>query len=63
MIELIVGKSAVADFGRVRLSGFIAWVLWSAAHIYFLIGFRRRIVVALRSPSVMIQIFCPFPVW
>ena len=29
------------------MSGFIAWVLWSFAHIYFLIGFRNRIVVAL----------------
>ena len=40
-------KHAVADFGKVRLSGFIAWVLWSAAHVYFLIGFRRRMIVAL----------------
>jgi NADH dehydrogenase len=40
-------KHAVADFGRVRLSGFVAWVLWSAAHVYFLIGFRRRMIVAL----------------
>jgi NADH:ubiquinone reductase (H+-translocating) len=40
-------KYAVADFGKVRLSGFIAWVLWSAAHVYFLIGFRRRAIVAL----------------
>jgi NADH dehydrogenase len=29
------------------LSGFFAWVLWCVAHIYFLIGFRNRIVVAL----------------
>jgi NADH dehydrogenase len=40
-------KHAVADFGKVRLSGFIAWVLWSVAHVYFLIGFRRRMIVAL----------------
>jgi NADH dehydrogenase len=40
-------KHAVADFGRIRLSGFVAWVLWSAAHVYFLIGFRRRLIVAL----------------
>jgi NADH dehydrogenase len=40
-------KQAVADFGKVRLSGFVAWVLWSAAHVYFLIGFRRRLIVAL----------------
>jgi NADH dehydrogenase len=38
-------KAAVADFGRVRLSGFIAWWVWLWAHIYFLINFRNRIVV------------------
>lgn len=40
-------KSAVADFGSFRLSGFIAWVVWCFAHIWFLIGFRNRIVVFL----------------
>jgi len=40
-------KRAVAQFGRLRLSGFPAWVLWSVAHVYFLIGFRSRLVVAL----------------
>ena len=40
-------KSAVADFGFARLTGRLAWLLWSAVHIYFLIGFRNRIVVAL----------------
>ncbi|MEQ1753875.1 MAG: NAD(P)/FAD-dependent oxidoreductase [Micropepsaceae bacterium] len=37
---------AVVDFGRVRLTGFVAWVIWSVAHIYFLIGFRNRFFVA-----------------
>ena len=32
------------------LSGFLAWLLWSVAHIYFLIGFRNRFVVALNWP-------------
>jgi NADH dehydrogenase len=40
-------KSAVVEFGRFRLSGYFAWVLWSVAHIYFLIGFRNRLAVAL----------------
>ena len=40
-------KAAVADFGFLRLSGWLAWVLWSVAHIYFLIGFRNRVMVAL----------------
>ncbi|MEZ5668944.1 MAG: NAD(P)/FAD-dependent oxidoreductase [Alphaproteobacteria bacterium] len=40
-------KAAVADFGRVRLSGFPAWMLWALAHVYFLIGWRNRFVVSL----------------
>ncbi|MCP5433785.1 MAG: NAD(P)/FAD-dependent oxidoreductase, partial [Alphaproteobacteria bacterium] len=39
-------KSAIADFGKVRLKGFLGWLVWSLAHIYFLIGFRNRIAVA-----------------
>jgi NADH dehydrogenase len=38
---------AVADFGWLRLSGWLGWLLWSGAHIYFLIGFRNRLAVAL----------------
>ncbi|RWD29842.1 MAG: hypothetical protein EOS34_27225 [Mesorhizobium sp.] len=40
-------KAAVADFGWIRLSGFIAWLLWSFPHLRFLVGFRNRIVVFL----------------
>jgi NADH dehydrogenase len=40
-------KAAVADLGRIRLSGFPAWLLWSFAHLWFLVGFRNRIVVFL----------------
>jgi NADH dehydrogenase len=40
-------KRAVVSFGRLRLTGFVAWVFWSAAHIFFLIGVRNRLVVAL----------------
>ena len=43
-----IGRSrAVMQLGRFRISGFFAWVLWSIVHIYFLIGFRNRFVVAL----------------
>jgi NADH dehydrogenase len=43
-----VGRSrAVAQFGKLKVSGWLAWVLWSVAHVYFLIGFRNRFVVAL----------------
>ncbi len=40
-------RAAVADFGRVKLSGFVAWWVWLWAHIYFLINFRNRIVVMI----------------
>jgi len=40
-------KSAVIDFGRIEVRGFPAWLLWGAAHVYFLIGFRNRLMVML----------------
>ncbi|MGD0144390.1 MAG: NAD(P)/FAD-dependent oxidoreductase [Rhizomicrobium sp.] len=40
-------RNAVVDFGRVRVYGFLGWLIWSIAHVYFLIGFRNRFVVAL----------------
>ena len=40
-------KAAVIDFGWIHLRGFVAWAIWSVAHIYFLIGFRNRAMVAL----------------
>jgi NADH dehydrogenase len=39
-------KRAIVQMGSLKLTGFIAWLLWSVAHIYFLIGFRNRFVVA-----------------
>jgi NADH dehydrogenase len=40
-------KSAVADFGFVRLRGVIAWWLWGVVHVLFLLGTRNRVAVAL----------------
>ncbi len=40
-------KAAVADLGWIKLSGFPAWILWAVAHVWFLIGWRNRMVVAL----------------
>jgi len=43
-----IGRNdAVAEFGGVKLTGFLAWLFWCVIHIYFLIGFRNRIVVTL----------------
>ena len=40
-------KIAIADFGKIRLRGFIGWLAWSLVHIYFLIGFWNRFSVTL----------------
>jgi NADH dehydrogenase len=39
-------RSAVVKLGRTHLKGFIAWLFWAVAHIYFLIGLRYRFIVA-----------------
>jgi NADH:ubiquinone reductase (H+-translocating) len=39
-------RRAVAQIGPLKLKGFAAWLLWCVAHIYFLIGFRNRAIVA-----------------
>jgi NADH dehydrogenase len=42
-----IGKrAAVIDFGRIKLTGALAWWIWGLAHIYFLIGTRSRLAVA-----------------
>lgn len=38
-------KRAVADFGRAKLHGFPAWLVWSTAHIFYLTDFRARLIV------------------
>jgi NADH dehydrogenase len=40
-------KAAIVSIGRFQLTGFVAWVFWSVAHIYYLIGARNRAIVAL----------------
>jgi NADH:ubiquinone reductase (H+-translocating) len=39
-------RAAVVTYGRLQLKGFIGWLFWSVAHIYFLIGLRNRFIVA-----------------
>ncbi len=42
----VIGRSrAIADFGKLRLSGLIAWILWLFVHIMYLVGFRNRVIV------------------
>ena len=40
-------NAAVAVMGKVKLSGFPAWLVWLVAHIYFLINFRNRVIVMI----------------
>jgi NADH dehydrogenase len=39
-------RHAIARIGRITMTGFFAWITWSVAHIYFLIGLRYRFIVA-----------------
>ncbi|WP_377641081.1 NAD(P)/FAD-dependent oxidoreductase [Oryzobacter terrae] len=39
--------SAVASIGRLRFSGFLAWVLWLAIHLVYIIGFKHRVTTLL----------------
>jgi NADH dehydrogenase len=44
----VIGRGqAVADIGRLHFGGFIAWFLWIFIHIFFLIGFRNRVLVLI----------------
>lgn len=43
-----IGRNrAVAELGGVKLTGFLAWILWSAAHVAFLEGMKNRVSVGL----------------
>jgi NADH dehydrogenase len=41
-------NAAIADFGFLRVSGYLGWLLWLFVHIMFLIGFRNRLSVLLQ---------------
>jgi NADH dehydrogenase len=44
-----IGRAAaVAQFGKIHISGFIAWLSWLFVHILFLIGFRNRLLVFIQ---------------
>jgi NADH:ubiquinone reductase (H+-translocating) len=45
----VIGRhSAVADIGSVKLSGFVAWLIWVFVHIYYLIEFDNKLVVFIQ---------------
>ncbi len=44
-----IGRAAaVAQFGKIHISGFVAWLAWLFIHILFLIGFRNRVLVFIQ---------------
>jgi NADH dehydrogenase len=44
-----IGRAAaVAEIGKIHISGFIAWLSWLFIHIFFLIGFRNRLLVMIQ---------------
>ena len=44
-----IGRAAaVAQFGKFELSGYFAWLAWLFVHIFFLIGFRNRLLVMIQ---------------
>lgn len=44
-----IGRSrAIVEIGRLKISGFIAWMLWLLVHIYYLTGFKNRLLVVLQ---------------
>ena len=44
----VIGRSAaVAEIAGLRFSGFLAWLLWCFVHVFYLIGFRNRVIVMM----------------
>jgi NADH dehydrogenase len=48
MMATIGRASAVAQSGKLHMSGFVAWLAWCFVHILFLIGFRNRVLVFIQ---------------
>jgi NADH dehydrogenase len=45
----VIGRAAgVADFGKLRFHGFLAWFLWLFIHLMYLVQFRNRLLVFVR---------------
>ncbi len=44
-----IGRAAaIAQFGKLHISGYFAWLAWLFIHIFFLIGFRNRLIVLIQ---------------
>jgi NADH:ubiquinone reductase (H+-translocating) len=47
VLATIGRRAAIVELGPIQLKGFVGWLFWSVVHIYFLIGVRNRLVVAV----------------
>lgn len=48
MLAVIGRAAAVAEVGRLRFSGYAAWLLWLFAHLLYLVGFENRLLVMIQ---------------
>jgi NADH dehydrogenase len=48
LLAAIGRNNAVLEIGHLKLSGFLAWIIWLFVHIYYLIGFKNKFVVLLQ---------------
>lgn len=47
-LSTIGRRKAVLEIGRIKISGFMAWIMWLIVHIYYLMGFKNRLFVFLQ---------------
>ncbi len=47
-MAVIGHNAAVVDLGGLKLTGFFAWLIWMVAHVFFLAGFKNKVVVAVQ---------------
>jgi NADH dehydrogenase len=44
-----IGRSrAIVEMGRLKLAGFFAWVVWLVVHVFYLTGFKNRVLVVMQ---------------
>jgi len=48
MMTTIGRSKAVMQYGKIELSGFLAWIIWLFVHIYYLIGFKNKLFVFMQ---------------
>ena len=48
MMATIGRSAAIAQVGKIKLSGFLAWLAWCFVHILYLVGFRNKLMVMLQ---------------